>query len=54
VTLTPGVHLGLGDDVPERLTDQWSAISERNGEMVPESGSAQGTNEVGLALAAGR
>jgi NAD(P)-dependent dehydrogenase (short-subunit alcohol dehydrogenase family) len=54
VTLTPGLHLGLGDDVPERLAEQWQAISERSGEMVPESGSAQGTNEVSLALKAGR
>jgi NAD(P)-dependent dehydrogenase (short-subunit alcohol dehydrogenase family) len=54
VTLTPGLHLGLGEDIPERLAEQWPAISERNGELVPESGSAQGSNEVGLALAAGR
>jgi NAD(P)-dependent dehydrogenase (short-subunit alcohol dehydrogenase family) len=54
VTLTPGLHLGLGEDIPERLAEQWPAISERNGDLVPESGSAQGSNEVGLALAAGR
>jgi NAD(P)-dependent dehydrogenase (short-subunit alcohol dehydrogenase family) len=54
VTLTPGLHLGLGDDVPERLAEQWQSVSERSGESVPESGSAQGTNEVGLALGAGR
>jgi len=54
VTLTPGLHLGLGEDVPERLAEQWQAVSARDGEMAPESGSAQGANEVGLALAAGR
>jgi hypothetical protein len=54
VTLTPGLHLGLGEDVAERLAEHWQAISERGGEMAPESGSSQGANEVGLARAAGR
>ena len=54
VTLTPGLHLGSGADVPERLAEQWSAVSDREGEVVPESGSAQGSNEIGRALAAGR
>jgi len=52
ITLTRGVHLGLGDDTPERLAAAWGEVSEREGEIVPESGAAQGSNEVGKALAA--
>jgi NAD(P)-dependent dehydrogenase (short-subunit alcohol dehydrogenase family) len=52
ITLTRGVHLGLGDDTPERLAAAWGEVSEREGEIVPESGAAQGANEVGQALAA--
>ena len=52
VTLTRGVHLGIGDDVPERLAAAWGQVSDREGETVPESGAAQGSNEVGQALAA--
>ena len=52
VTLTRGLHLGLGDDVPERLAAAWAQVSDREGEAVPESGAAQGSNEVGQALAA--
>ena len=50
VTLTHGVHLGLGDDTPERLAAAWGQVSDRAGETVPESGAAQGANEVGQAL----
>jgi NAD(P)-dependent dehydrogenase (short-subunit alcohol dehydrogenase family) len=52
ITLTRGVHLGLGDDAPERLAAAWGEVSDREGEIVPESGAAQGSNEVGKALAA--
>ena len=52
VTLTRGLHLGLGDDTPERLAAAWGQVSDRAGETVPECGAAQGSNEVGQALAA--
>jgi NAD(P)-dependent dehydrogenase (short-subunit alcohol dehydrogenase family) len=52
ITLTRGVHLGLADDTPERLAAAWGQVSDREGETVPESGAAQGANEVGQALAA--
>ena len=52
ITLTPGVHLGLSDDTPERLAAALAQVSERHGETVPLSGSAQGTLEVGKAMAA--
>jgi NAD(P)-dependent dehydrogenase (short-subunit alcohol dehydrogenase family) len=51
ITLTRGVHLGLADDTPERLAAAWGEVSDREGETVPESGAAQGSNEVGQALA---
>jgi hypothetical protein len=53
ITLTRGVHLGLGPDTPEQVAAQWDAISQReDGEIVPKAGSAQGTNEVGQAMQA--
>ena len=52
ITLTPGVHLGLSDDTPERLAAALAQVSDRHGETVPLSGSAQGTLEVGKAMAA--
>ena len=52
ITLTQGIHLGLGADVPEQLAARLSEVTDRAGEQVPQSGAAQGTNEVGKALAA--
>ncbi|WP_295371287.1 SDR family oxidoreductase [uncultured Pseudacidovorax sp.] len=54
ITLTQGVHLGLGDTVPEQLAARLAEVTDRNGEQVPQSGSAQGTNEVSQAMAAQR
>jgi len=54
ITLTEGLHLGIGDDVPEQLAAAWAEVSERDGEQVPGSGAAQGMNEVGKAMAAQR
>ena len=52
VTLTNGIHVGHPDDAAERVAAQWDEISERDGETVPESGSAQGTLEIGKAMRA--
>jgi hypothetical protein len=52
ITLTKGLHLGLGEDTPERLAAAWPQVCDREGESVPMSGAAQGTNEMGQALAA--
>jgi NAD(P)-dependent dehydrogenase (short-subunit alcohol dehydrogenase family) len=52
VTLTKGLHLGIGDDVADRLAQRMEQVSDREDEIVPSSGSAQGQNEVGQALAA--
>ena len=52
ITLTQGIHLGLGDTVPEQLAARLAEVTERTGEQVPQSGAAQGTNEITKALAA--
>ena len=52
ITLTQGVHLGMGDDVPEQLLRQLEAVCNRVGDLVPGSGSEQGQHEVAKALAA--
>ena len=52
ITLTPGLHLGLGDDVPERLAEQLTAVTARDADKVPGSGAEQGANEIALATAA--
>ena len=50
VTLTEGVFVGQPADAVEQVVDRFDAISDRTGESVPESGSAQGTLEVGRAM----
>ena len=54
ITLTEGVHLGLTEDTPERLAARLAEVTDRHGEQVPQSGAAQGTNEVSKAMAAQR
>jgi len=51
ITLTEGVHLGLGADVPEQLAARLAEVTSRSGEQVPPSGSVQGSHEVAKALA---
>ncbi|MDM0059307.1 SDR family NAD(P)-dependent oxidoreductase [Variovorax fucosicus] len=52
VTLTNGAFIGIGADAPEQLAARLTEVTDRTGEQVPQSGSAQGTNEVGKAMAA--
>ena len=52
ITLTQGVHLGTGAGTPETLLEQLAQVTDREGDIVPQSGAAQGTNEVGKATAA--
>ena len=54
VTLTHGVHLGVGADVPERLAQAWAQAADRAGDSVPASGAAQGGQEIQMAMAARR
>ena len=52
ITLTPGIFVGLPGDAAEQVAAQFDAISAREDETVPESGTAQGTIETGKALRA--
>ena len=54
ITLTEGVFLGMGADVPEQLAARLGEGTARGGEQVPRSGAAQGTHEVAKAVAAHR
>ncbi|HRI17305.1 MAG TPA: SDR family NAD(P)-dependent oxidoreductase [Burkholderiaceae bacterium] len=50
VTLTPGRWIGIDADAPERLAALLAEIADRDGEIVPRDGSAQGQIEIGRAL----
>ncbi len=52
ITLTQGVHIGTDAQAPERLAEQLAEVRSRDGEMVPQSGAAQGGNEITKATAA--
>jgi NAD(P)-dependent dehydrogenase (short-subunit alcohol dehydrogenase family) len=52
ITMTKGVHIGLPADADEQVAAQFEAISDRDEEVVPQSGLEQGRNEVGQAMAA--
>ena len=52
ITLTNGVFVGLPGDAAEQVAARFDAISDRDGEQVPESGAAQGTSEIGKAMRA--
>lgn len=49
VTLTPGVYVGPGANMPERVIENWDAITDRIGEIVPRSGRQQGDFELNQA-----
>ncbi|MCC5812195.1 MAG: SDR family NAD(P)-dependent oxidoreductase [Ectothiorhodospiraceae bacterium] len=46
ITLTKGRYIGLGPDAADQVAAQFEAISDRSGEQVPESGGAQGAQEL--------
>ncbi|OXI33550.1 SDR family NAD(P)-dependent oxidoreductase [Burkholderia aenigmatica] len=46
ITLTPGIHLGIGDQVPHQLAQRLDEVTNRTGETVPTSGVAQGDLEL--------
>jgi NAD(P)-dependent dehydrogenase (short-subunit alcohol dehydrogenase family) len=47
VTLTQGIHLADDDMTAEAIAASWEDISDRTGEVVPQSGEAQGTVALG-------
>ena len=54
ITMTQGAFIGIGGDAPEQLAARLAQVTARDGDQVPQSGAAQGTNEVTLATAAAR
>ncbi|MDM0002930.1 SDR family oxidoreductase [Variovorax sp. J22P240] len=54
ITLTQGAWIGLDADAPEQLAQRLAEVTDRSGEIVPQSGAAQGSNEVGKAMANAR
>jgi NAD(P)-dependent dehydrogenase (short-subunit alcohol dehydrogenase family) len=54
ITLTQGTWIGLDANAPEQLAARLAEVTDRNGEIVPQSGAAQGANEVGKAMANAR
>ncbi|MBF5006231.1 SDR family oxidoreductase [Diaphorobacter caeni] len=54
ITMTEGIHLGVGADVPEKLAERLVAVTERSGEKVPSGGMEQGAHEFEKAMAAAR
>lgn len=51
ITMTQGVHIGLSGDAPELLAEKLAEVTNRQGDIVPMSGGAQGTNEIGKLMA---
>ena len=46
ITLTKGLHLGMGDDVPEKLAAQAQQLIDRSEEQVPHTGFIQVEQEL--------
>ncbi|WP_213958308.1 MULTISPECIES: SDR family oxidoreductase [unclassified Variovorax] len=54
ITLTQGAYIGIAPDAPEELLARLAEVTDRAGEQVPMSGAAQGTVEIGKAMAAAK
>jgi NAD(P)-dependent dehydrogenase (short-subunit alcohol dehydrogenase family) len=57
ITMTRGIHMGLHDYAADEVLSKWAAISDRAGEVVPETGSVQGQIELekaGIAAVSGQ
>ncbi len=52
ITLTQGVYLGMAEDTAEQLLAAMPQVTDRHKELVPASGSGQGSLEVSKAMAA--
>jgi NAD(P)-dependent dehydrogenase (short-subunit alcohol dehydrogenase family) len=51
ITMTQGLHIGLSSDSPELLAAKLAEVTSRHDDVVPMSGAAQGTNEIGKLMA---
>ncbi len=54
ISLTQGIWLGHSETAPEQLAARLHEVTARAGDIVPQSGSAQGSNEIGKAMAAAK
>ena len=54
ITMTKGIHLGVGPNVPEQLAEQLAAVIDPTGQKVPQGGMEQGAHEFEKALAAAK
>jgi NAD(P)-dependent dehydrogenase (short-subunit alcohol dehydrogenase family) len=45
ITLTRGIHVGVHDEAAEQVTNNWAAIGDRTGELLPDTGSVQSQME---------
>lgn len=54
LTLTQGIHLGMGEQVPEQLAEQLAQVTRMDDQQLPQSGAAQATLELTKAMAARR
>lgn len=52
ITMTQGIYVGIDADAAEQLAARLSETTDRDGETVPGSGSAQGSLEILKAMAA--
>jgi NAD(P)-dependent dehydrogenase (short-subunit alcohol dehydrogenase family) len=46
ITLTQGIFVGMPEDAAEQVAARFEALSQRDGESVPQSGAAQGASEI--------
>ena len=51
ITMTQGVWIGRATDAPEQLAARLADVRQREGEIIPESGAAQGHLELSKAMA---
>ena len=52
ITLTDGMYIGSGEQAGDELIRNWSEVSDRSGEIVPDYGFAQAEREVASANSA--
>ncbi len=51
ITMTQGLHIGLGEGADDRLAEQLAQVIDRAGDIVPAAGSDQVRNEIDKASA---
>jgi NAD(P)-dependent dehydrogenase (short-subunit alcohol dehydrogenase family) len=49
VSLTKGVHIPLGPDAPEQVVARFDEISDRKGDLLPQTAGGQGSQELAKA-----